>query len=83
LIFDITGTGLAVQAADSYGGETIYFAADVYGPIGTDGATTGAIGGGPPGGGVPEPATWGLMITGAFCVGAAMRQRRHRALTAA
>jgi hypothetical protein len=83
LIFDILGTGLSVHAAAPYNLETIYFAADVYGPVGTTGQfSTGAIGGGPPGGGVPEPATWGLMITGAFCVGAAMRQRR-RALTTA
>lgn len=33
--------------------------------------------------GVPEPATWGLMITGVFFIGAAMRQRRHRALATA
>jgi hypothetical protein len=27
--------------------------------------------------GVPEPATWGLMTTGVFCVGAAMRRQRR------
>jgi hypothetical protein len=26
---------------------------------------------------VPEPAAWGLMIMGVFCIGAAMRQRRQ------
>jgi len=31
---------------------------------------------------VPEPASWALMITGVFCVGAALRQRR-RAFTPA
>jgi hypothetical protein len=79
LIFDILGTGLSVQPATSYGEEPIFFAADV---TNADGGT-GAVGGGPPGGGVPEPATWGLMLTGVFCIGAAMRQRRQRALTAA
>jgi hypothetical protein len=31
---------------------------------------------------VPEPATWGLMIAGVFCIGATLRQRRS-ALSAA
>jgi hypothetical protein len=33
--------------------------------------------------GVPEPATWGLMILGVLCMGAAMRQQRQRTLTMA
>jgi hypothetical protein len=61
---------------DVYNGHQIFVAADVFanGNTGNVGAT---------GGGVPEPATWGLMITGVFCIGAAMRQQRRRALTAA
>jgi hypothetical protein len=38
---------------------------------------------GMPVGGVPEPATWGLMIMGVFAMGAALRQHRRRALTLA
>jgi hypothetical protein len=34
-------------------------------------------------GGVPEPATWGMMIMGAFAMGAALRQRRRMSLTIA
>jgi hypothetical protein len=61
---------------DTYNGHQIFVAADVFanGNTGNVGAT---------GGGVPEPATWGLMITGVFCIGAAMRQQRRRALAAA
>jgi hypothetical protein len=31
---------------------------------------------------VPEPATWGLMIAGVFCIGAAMRRQRRSAFAA-
>jgi hypothetical protein len=71
---------------DVYLGQQIMVAADVYNPNvynpanGTYG-NTGNVGG--LAGGVPEPATWGLMITGVFCVGAAMRQQRRQALTVA
>jgi hypothetical protein len=34
-------------------------------------------------GGIPEPATWGLMLVGFFGAGALVRGRRHRAFTAA
>jgi hypothetical protein len=62
---------------DVYNGKDIIVAADVYanGTTGNVGAVTG--------GGVPEPATWGLMITGVFCIGAAMRQQRRQAVTTA
>ena len=33
-------------------------------------------------GGVPEPATWGLMLTGFFGMGAMLRRRRYMALAA-
>ena len=36
----------------------------------------------PPTGGVPEPATWSMMITGFGLAGAAMRRRRNFGLTA-
>jgi hypothetical protein len=64
---------------DVYDGKNIKFAADVYAN-----GTTGNVGADPPvGGGVPEPATWGLMIAGVFCAGAALRQQRRQAYTAA
>lgn len=78
LTFDITGTGLSVLTADAFNGETIRFAVDMINGAGV----TGVVGGGPLGG-VPEPATWGLMLTGVFCIGAVMRQRRRQALTIA
>jgi hypothetical protein len=61
---------------DTYNNQQIFVAADVFAM-----GNTGNVGG--PGGGVPEPATWGLMITGVFCIGAAMRLQRRRALTPA
>ncbi len=54
-------------------------AADVFANNTT--GNVGALAGGAPG--VPEPATWGLMIMGVACVGAAMRMQRRRAFTAA
>lgn len=77
LIFDILGTGLSVQPANNPdGSKSIYFSADV-----VDGAgNTGVIGAT---GAIPEPATWGLMITGVFAIGAAMRMQRRQAVTAA
>jgi hypothetical protein len=63
---------------DVYNGKNIIVAADVYGN-----GVTGNVGAVDGGGGVPEPATWGLMIAGVFCIGAALRQQRRQALTAA
>jgi hypothetical protein len=69
LIFDITGTGLGVLDASPFNGQDIKFAADV-----TNGSgVTGVVGG--PGGPVPEPATWALMITGIGLAGAMLRRR--------
>jgi hypothetical protein len=61
----------------TYNGSHIMFASDVYanGNTGNVGAYAG--------GGIPEPATWGLMIMGVACIGAAMRQQRAKALAAA
>jgi hypothetical protein len=72
LTFNITGTGLSVLAANSYQGHTINFAVDTLQP------PTGVVGGGlaPPG--VPEPATWGLMILGFGGVGSTLRASRRR-----
>jgi hypothetical protein len=78
LIFDLFGVNLAVQPASGY--PNIYFSADVADTSGTFG-NTGVVGA--TAGGVPEPATWGLLISGVFCIGAAMRMQRAKVLTAA
>jgi hypothetical protein len=78
LIFDLLGTGLSVQQASTHNNTPIFFAADVTDANGN----TGTVGGGPLGG-IPEPATWGLMIAGFGAVGAAMRRNRAAALTVA
>ena len=76
------GSGLSVQPANHPDGSTpIYFAADI-----VDGANdnTGVwVGATLTGGGVPEPASWAMMIMGVFTIGATMRQRRTRAMIAA
>jgi hypothetical protein len=74
LVFDITGTGLGVLAADPFNGHPINFAVDV---VRGEGVT--AVVGGGLGGAVPEPATWGLMILGFGGAGAALRSRRRKA----
>jgi hypothetical protein len=77
LTFDILGTGLSVLAADPFNGHTINFAADIVGN-----GTTGVVGGGlTPG--VPEPATWALMIAGIGIAGGMLRRRQTLALTRA
>jgi hypothetical protein len=64
--------------------EDIAFAADVAVNVGDKKYNTGNVGAlDQPTGGVPEPATWGLMITGVFAIGAAMRMQRRRGLTLA
>jgi hypothetical protein len=76
LVFDLIGTGLSVKQASTYNNTPIYFAADVTDADGN----TGVVGGG---GAIPEPAAWGLMIMGVFGIGAVMRHKRRRALSAA
>jgi len=72
LTFHITGTGLGVLAANDFDGHSINFAVDILAP------PTFVVGGGlaPPG--VPEPATWGLMILGFGGAGTALRASRRR-----
>lgn len=73
LTFNITGTGLSVLDADPFNGHPINFAVDILAP------PTGVVGGGlGGGGGVPEPATWGLMILGFGGVGSTLRSSRRR-----
>jgi hypothetical protein len=77
-VFDITGTGLGVLAADDFNGHPINFAVDVV-TNGNTGVVGGGLGGG---GGVPEPSAWALMILGFGGVGATMRNRRRSLVTA-
>lgn len=70
ITFDILGTGLTVLGANTFNGQPINFAADIVNQAGG----TGVVGGGP--GGVPEPETWVLMITGIGLAGAVLRRRR-------
>ncbi len=65
--------------ADTYDGKKIEFAADVY-ANGTTG-NVGAVYSTSPGG-VPEPASWAMMIMGVFTIGAVMRQRRKAMIAA-
>ena len=92
LAFTLTDTAanLTESMLDSPAGSgtpAIFVAADVF-ANGNTGNVGGTLGGGTrcvgdcgPGG-VPEPATWGMMIMGVFAMGAAMRQRR-KAMTLA
>ena len=79
LIFDISGTGLSVLPATPDGSKPIYFAADI---VNTTNGNTGVVGATGSNAGVPEPATWGLMIAGFGAIGAAMRQRRRAVVPA-
>ena len=85
-----TANGLALsdlfQSSTVYGGKRMWFIADVVnaaGKTGNVGAATctlatggGSCFGGSSGGGVPEPASWALMIGGMGLTGAALRRRR-------
>lgn len=67
----------------SHTSESINFASDVAVRNGSA-YNTGDVGADPPGGGaVPEPGTWGLMLTGVFAIGAMMRRQRSQAFAAA
>ena len=83
LSFTITGAGLTLaslaSATGTFGGQTVLFAADTISTAGV----TGAIGGGPIAGGVPEPATWAMMIIGMGMVGMGLRLRRRPEATLA
>jgi hypothetical protein len=70
-------TTASLQLGDTYGGKKIYASADIFqnGATGNVGATMT--------GGVPEPATWAMMLVGFGGLGVAMRRaRRQRVLTA-
>jgi hypothetical protein len=76
LNFTITGSGLTLAslstATNTFGGQSVLFAADTIALTGV----TGTIGGGIPGS-VPEPATWAMMILGFGMVGAGLRMSRR------
>ena len=77
LTFTVTGAGLTLAslatATGTFMGQTVLFAADT---ISTTGVT-GTVAGGPLAGGVPEPATWAMMILGMGMVGMGLRLRRR------
>jgi len=75
LTFTVQNTTLANFAPNASG---FTFSADIVAP---DGITTGAVGGAMPG--VPEPATWAMMILGMGMVGAGLRMRRRPAFATA
>jgi hypothetical protein len=72
--FDITGPGVTLDSFVSNG--TAYFGSDIWaGPLQT--GNTGNVGALPGAGpGVPEPATWAMMIVGMGLAGTALRRRR-------
>ena len=85
-----TAVGLSIsdlqQTTATYGGLATWFIADLVNAAGKTGNVGAQIcdscgGGGDGGGGVPEPATWALMILGLGGIGAATRFRsRARSL---
>ena len=85
LVFTVSAAGLTpgdvAAATDTFDNQTVLFAADTigHGVTGTVGGGTPCVGegcSGGPGGFVPEPATWAMMIFGFGGVGAVMRRRR-------
>jgi hypothetical protein len=84
LTFYITAPGLTDSWVDvatkQYGDHDIYFAADIIKTKDCSNNCTGAVGAFTFSDAVPEPATWAMMITGVFGVGAALRRRRQGAV---
>jgi hypothetical protein len=84
LTFDVIGSPLTV--VPTTGTPPIYFTVDVarYDPTSQKVVATGLVGATLVPGGVPEPASWALMILGFGGVGAVLRRRRQgqAALTA-
>jgi len=87
--FSIAGVGLSnLFSNQQFGGKDIWFSADVTTNPGhglfaqsTAAAVTGNIGATlDSGGGVPEPATWAMMLVGFGGMGAILRRRRAVAL---
>ena len=92
LIFTLSGTGLSsasfTSQSETAGGAShdVFFGADlrqtlatgavITGPAGATECFTRECGGGGGQGGVPEPATWAMMILGFGGVGVTLRRRR-------
>jgi hypothetical protein len=83
LVFTInSAAGLDISSfvPDAYLGNNVYFSVDVRDTRNGNTGNIGALlnGNNIPGGAVPEPATWAMMIMGMGGVGALMRSRRRR-----
>ena len=73
LSFEVLGESLANLAFSSGGSPSVLFAADIVGN-----GNTGPVGGSTLVAGVPEPATWGMMLLGFAGLGFAFRQTRRK-----
>jgi hypothetical protein len=73
LSFEVLGETLAHLAFSSGGDPSVLFAADIVGN-----GLTGPVGGSTLVAGVPEPATWGMMLLGFAGLGFAFRQTRRK-----
>jgi hypothetical protein len=88
LTFTITGAGLSLASLTSQqetvGNVTrnVFFGADLRQCIGTAPCVTGPVGAIASVGGVPEPATWAMMLVGFGGMGALMRRQRRFARAA-
>jgi hypothetical protein len=85
LIITLTGTsplsltsGVVQHGRNPPTDSGIFFVADVFGPNGL----TGNVGATLSTGGVPEPATWAMMLVGFFGMGGLLRRRRQAMATA-
>jgi hypothetical protein len=79
LNFRVTATNaitLASLTFNSVGGKNVYFTTDLVNTAGATGNLGATLT--PGGGGVPEPASWGLMILGFGGLGATLRANRRR-----
>jgi hypothetical protein len=81
LIFTITGPPTLALGSENVGGKNLFFVVDIAGFNATTGAlvNTGRVGATLQAG-IPEPASWALMILGFGGVGAILRSRRHPGL---
>ena len=77
LIFTLTGPSTLALDSTLVGGKDLFFVVDVagYNPLTGALVNTGRIGATLQGG-VPEPTSWALMITGFGLAGATLRRRR-------
>jgi hypothetical protein len=82
LAFKVLGESLANLALSSGGSPSVLFAADISSAVAGHGCSnnvcTGLVGGSTLVPGVPEPATWGMMLIGFAGLGFAFRQTRRK-----